>query len=65
MKAHDIKHGFTFDDLILIPARSAVLPNQVDVNTRLSRNINLNIPIVSAHHCQAGRAGLYTQEHES
>ena len=48
MKAHDIKHGFTFDDLILIPARSAVLPNQVDVNTRLSRNINLNIPIVSA-----------------
>ncbi len=43
-----IEYGFTFDDLILVPARSSVLPNQVDVRTRLSRNIALNVPIVSA-----------------
>ncbi len=40
--------GFTFDDLLLVPAHSAVLPGQVDVRTRLSRSIALNIPIVSA-----------------
>jgi IMP dehydrogenase len=44
----EIKYAYTFDDLILIPAKSSVLPDQVDVKTRLSRNINLNIPLVSA-----------------
>lgn len=48
MDNKEIRYGFTFDDLILVPAHSAVLPNQVDVKTRLSRNITLNIPIVSA-----------------
>lgn len=48
MDSKEIRYGFTFDDLILVPAHSAVLPNQVDVKTRLSRNITLNIPIVSA-----------------
>ncbi|MBW2027654.1 MAG: IMP dehydrogenase [Deltaproteobacteria bacterium] len=43
-----IRRGFTFDDLILIPDRSEVLPSEVDVRTRLSRNITLNTPIVSA-----------------
>jgi IMP dehydrogenase len=43
-----IEFAYTFDDLILIPARSSVLPDQVDVKTRLSRNISLNIPLVSA-----------------
>jgi IMP dehydrogenase len=43
-----IRFGYTFDDLILVPAHSEILPNQVDVKTRLSRNIALNIPIVSA-----------------
>lgn len=43
-----IKQGLTFDDLILIPGRSSVLPAEVDVKTRLSRNISLNIPITSA-----------------
>ncbi len=43
-----IRYGYTFDDLILIPANSNVLPNQVDVKTKLSRNIGLNIPLVSA-----------------
>lgn len=44
----DIKEGFTFDDLILVPDRSGVLPDEVDVRTRLSRKIALNIPVVSA-----------------
>ena len=48
MENKNIRFGFTFDDLILVPARSEVLPNQVDVRTMLSRNIDLNIPIVSA-----------------
>lgn len=48
MENKNIRFGFTFDDLILVPARSEVLPNQVDVRSRLSRNIDLNIPIVSA-----------------
>jgi len=48
MKSRDIRCGYTFDDLILIPEMSAVLPDQVDVRTRLSKNITLNIPIVSA-----------------
>ena len=48
MNKTKIKYGYTFDDLILIPDESAILPDQVDVKTRLSRNITLNIPLVSA-----------------
>lgn len=48
MNNRKIQYGYTFDDLILIPASSNVLPNQVDVKTKLSRNIELNIPLVSA-----------------
>ncbi|HJX33641.1 MAG TPA: IMP dehydrogenase [Desulfatiglandales bacterium] len=48
MKRDNIKYGYTFDDFILIPDRSAILPYQVDVRTRLSKNIILNIPLVSA-----------------
>ncbi len=48
MTREAIRFGYTFDDLLLVPARSAVLPAEVDVRTRLSRNILLNIPIVSA-----------------
>jgi IMP dehydrogenase len=44
----NISFGYTFDDLILVPAQSSVLPNEVDVKTRLTRNITMNIPIVSA-----------------
>lgn len=40
--------GLTFDDVLLVPAESAVLPKDVDTRTRLTRNIELNIPIVSA-----------------
>ncbi len=40
--------GLTFDDVLLVPAYSEVLPREVRVETRFSRNIKLNIPIVSA-----------------
>src|SRR5438876_10161795 len=40
--------GFTFDDVLIVPAASSVLPHDVSTRTRLTRTINLNIPIVSA-----------------
>ncbi len=40
--------GLTFDDVLLIPAYSEVLPREVSLKTRFSRNITLNVPIVSA-----------------
>jgi len=43
-----VGEGYTFDDLLLLPARSEILPSQTEVRTRLSRNIKLNIPLVSA-----------------
>jgi IMP dehydrogenase len=43
-----LKEGLTFNDILLIPGESAVLPKDVDIRTRLSRNIDLTIPIVSA-----------------
>jgi len=48
MKNKVIKEGLTFDDVLLIPAMSKVLPSKVDVRTRLTKKIRLNIPIVSA-----------------
>ena len=44
----DMKDGYTFDDVVLVPDRSSVLPNEVDVKTRLTRTISMNVPIVSA-----------------
>ena len=43
-----VMDGLTFDDVLLIPAYSEVLPREVDLSTRFSRNIQLNIPFVSA-----------------
>jgi IMP dehydrogenase len=40
--------ALTFDDVLLVPAYSEVLPREVDLSTRLTRNIRLNLPIVSA-----------------
>ncbi|UCZ53265.1 IMP dehydrogenase [Bacillus shivajii] len=42
------KEGLTFDDVLLVPAKSEVLPNQVSVKTVLSDTLTLNIPIISA-----------------
>ena len=45
---YEIPEGLTFDDVLLIPARSEVLPREVDVTTWFSRDIRLQTPIVSA-----------------
>ena len=44
----DIRLGLTFDDVLLQPGESDVLPSQADVSTRVSRDITLNIPILSS-----------------
>ena len=44
----DLATALTFDDVLLVPQHSTVLPTQVDVSTRLTRNIRLNVPLVSA-----------------
>ena len=51
MTAHDNKilgEGLTYDDVLLVPAYSEVLPRDVSIATKFSRNITLNVPIVSA-----------------
>ncbi|SFE13510.1 IMP dehydrogenase [Thermophagus xiamenensis] len=48
LKDRIVSDGLTFDDVLLIPAYSEVLPREVDLTTRFSRNIRLNTPIVSA-----------------
>ncbi|HWQ21907.1 MAG TPA: IMP dehydrogenase, partial [Clostridia bacterium] len=42
------REGLTFDDVLLIPGKSDVLPRDVDVGTQLTRTIHLNIPVVSS-----------------
>lgn len=44
----DLTLGLSFDDVLLVPQRSGVLPTEVDVSTRLTADIPLNIPIVSS-----------------
>lgn len=48
MSLEKIEHAYTFDDLLLVPAASEVLPNEVSLATQLTRSITLNIPLVSA-----------------
>jgi IMP dehydrogenase len=48
MKDRIVGEGFTFDDILLLPAYSAVVPRDVDTSTRLTRTIRIHIPIVSA-----------------
>jgi len=43
-----LPEAFTFDDVSLVPSHSKILPNEVDVTSRLTKKINLNIPILSA-----------------
>jgi IMP dehydrogenase len=43
-----IKEGLTFDDVLILPAKSSVIPADADVTTRLSQNIELRIPLISA-----------------
>ncbi len=48
MKDKIAKEALTFDDVLLLPDYSAVLPGDVDISTRLTRNLGLNIPLLSA-----------------
>ena len=48
MQYPDIPEGLTFDDVLLVPKESSVVPSEVSVKTRLTKNISLNIPILSA-----------------
>lgn len=51
MKAHENKilgEGLTYDDVLLVPAFSEVLPREVNIQTKFTRNITINIPVVSA-----------------
>ena len=51
MTAHDNKlvgEGLTYDDVLLVPAFSEVLPREVSIKTKFTRNITINIPVVSA-----------------
>lgn len=51
MTAHNNKilgEGLTYDDVLLVPAFSEILPREVNIQTKFTRNINLNVPIVSA-----------------
>src|SRR5258708_23922848 len=43
-----VPEALTFDDVLLLPAQSDIIPAQANTQTRLSRNITLNIPIISA-----------------
>lgn len=43
-----LKEGLTFDDVLLLPAKSNILPSEVDVSTQLTKQIKINVPIVSA-----------------
>ena len=43
-----VQKAFTFDDVLLVPAHSKILPRDVSLKTRLTRTITLNIPLVSA-----------------
>ncbi len=47
-KCSNVREGLTFDDVLLVPAESSVVPNQVDLKTKLTNQISLNIPVVSA-----------------
>src|ERR671915_1005522 len=48
MLTNDLQEGLTFDDVLLVPARSDVLPTEVDTSTQFTRGISLRIPLCSA-----------------
>ena len=47
-KFDNLRTGITFDDVLLVPAYSEVVPSQVNLSTRLTKKLTLNIPLLSA-----------------
>src|SRR3569832_2122826 len=58
MTGPDIREALTFDDVLLVPGASEVLPAQVDTRTRLTKTVELGIPLVSAAMDTVTEAGL-------
>ena len=58
MEIKEINEGLTFDDVLLVPAYSKILPAEADTRTRFSRNISLNIPLCSSAMDTVTEAGL-------
>ena len=60
----DLATALTFDDVLLVPQHSQVLPYQVDVSTNLTRHIRLNVPLeaVDAHPDDSGGVGALVGE---
>ena len=58
MKIEEIKEGLTFDDVLLVPAYSEIVPSETDTKTKFSRNIDLNIPLCSSAMDTVTEAGL-------
>jgi IMP dehydrogenase len=56
--AHNIKEGLTFDDVLLVPSYSEILPRNVDITSKFSRNIDLRAPVVSAAMDTVTESGL-------
>ena len=50
--------GLTFDDVLLVPGYSELIPNEVDVSTRFTRNLNLNTPLISAAMDTVSESGM-------
>ena len=48
MQDRIVDRGITFDDVLLQPQYSDVIPNEVNVSTRITRNIQINVPLVSS-----------------
>ena len=56
-----IGEGITFDDVLLVPAYSKVIPNQVDVSTYLTKKVKLNIPMMNGHSYRAQNGNCHGQ----
>jgi IMP dehydrogenase len=48
MLKDNVEMGLTFDDVLLKPAKSDILPREVNIGTRLTKNIRINIPLISS-----------------
>ena len=75
MAQDELPQALTFDDVLLMPAESAVLPAEVNISTRLTSKIDLKIPIISLNNGHCNRSAMaiamanpvesgYTQEYE-